>query len=257
MDPRRWYRGNNGAIGSQIGESRRSNTMTTFVLIPGAGGEAWYWHRLVPELEARGHTAIAVDLPAGDETAGWAEYAGAIEAAIGDDGRGELVLVAQSLAGFSAPLVGERRRVDLLVLLNAMIPLPGETGEAWWSNTGQQEAEQAYFAEIDLPPDSAKDDRVVYFHDVPDVVVKEAYARGEPKQAWFPMTQPFPLERWPDVPTRVLAGRDDRMFPAEFQQRVARERLGLEADVIDGGHLIALSQQGELADRLERYRSEL
>ena len=34
-----------------------------FVLIPGAGGAAWYWHRVVPELRARGHEAVAVDLP--------------------------------------------------------------------------------------------------------------------------------------------------------------------------------------------------
>src|SRR5918998_5633999 len=50
----------------------------TFVLIPGAGGEAWYWHRLVAELKRRGHDAVAVELPAGDDGAGWAEYAAAV-----------------------------------------------------------------------------------------------------------------------------------------------------------------------------------
>jgi hypothetical protein len=44
--------------------------MTTFVLIPGAGGAAWYWHRVVPLIERAGHEAIAVDLPAEDESAG-------------------------------------------------------------------------------------------------------------------------------------------------------------------------------------------
>ena len=117
------------------GAKNGGRDLTTFVLIPGAGGEAWYWHRVVPELETRGHDAVAVDLPAGDELAGWAEYADAIERAIGD--RSEIVLVAQSLAGFSAPLVCERRSVELLILLNAMIPRPGETGSEWWSNTGQ------------------------------------------------------------------------------------------------------------------------
>ncbi len=33
-----------------------------FVLIPGAGGAAWYWHRVVPLLQEAGHEAIAVDL---------------------------------------------------------------------------------------------------------------------------------------------------------------------------------------------------
>jgi pimeloyl-ACP methyl ester carboxylesterase len=225
--------------------------MATFVLIPGAGGEAWYWHRVVPELEARGHDAVAVALPAGDDAAGWTEYADAIVAAIG--GRTELILVAQSLAGFSAPLVCERLPVDLLVLLNAMIPQPGETGNEWWSNTGQGAAQRAYLVGLGLTSESAKDDAVLYFHDVPKHVSEEAYRLGEPDQSMTPMTQPWPLPAWPDVPTRVLIGRQDRLFPATFQRRVAHERLGLDADEIDGGHLVALSRPAELAERLESY----
>jgi pimeloyl-ACP methyl ester carboxylesterase len=229
--------------------------MTTFVLIPGAGGDAWYWHRVVPELESRGHDVVAVTLPAGDDTAGWTAYADAIVRAIGD--RTELILVAQSLAGFSAPLVCERLAVDLLVLLNAMIPRPGETGNEWWSNTGSGAAQRDYLAGIGLPADAAGDDAVVYFHDVPKDVTAEAFRQGEPHQSMTPMGEPWPLRAWPDVPTRVLVGRDDRLFPAPFQRRVARERLGLDADEIVGGHLVALSQPVELAERLEAYRREI
>jgi pimeloyl-ACP methyl ester carboxylesterase len=71
-----------------------------------------------------------------------------------------------------------------------------------------------------------------------------------------PLDEPWPLPAWPDVPTRVLAGRQDRMFPLEFQRRIARERLGLDVDEIDGGHMVAMSNPGELADRLETYRLE-
>jgi pimeloyl-ACP methyl ester carboxylesterase len=229
--------------------------MATFVLIPGAGGDAWYWHRVVPELEARGHDAVAVALPAGDDTAGWTEYADAIVAAIG--GRTELILVAQSLAGFSAPLVCERLPVDLLVLLNAMIPRPGESGSEWWSNTGQAAAQRTYLVGLGLTPESADDDAILYFHDVPKEVTEEAYRRGEPDQSMRPMTQPWPLSAWPNVPTRVLVGRDDRLFPATFQRRVAHERLGLDVDEIDGGHLVALSRTAALAVRLESYRRSL
>jgi hypothetical protein len=38
--------------------------MSMFVLIPGAGGVAWYWHLVVPLQERAGHDAIAVDLRA-------------------------------------------------------------------------------------------------------------------------------------------------------------------------------------------------
>ena len=97
--------------------------MATYALIPGAGGDPWEWHLLAEELERRGHEVVAVQLPAGDESAGWSECADAVVEAIGD--RKNVVLVAQSLAGFTAPLVADRVPVELIVLLNAMTPLPG------------------------------------------------------------------------------------------------------------------------------------
>jgi pimeloyl-ACP methyl ester carboxylesterase len=222
--------------------------MATYVLVPGAGGDAWYWHRLVPALRERGHDAVAVALPAADETAGWSEYADAIEDTVDD--RPEPILVAQSLAGFSAPLVCARRPIGEIVLLNAMIPEPGETGEAWWSDTGQREAQLEYLATIGVTPEEAEDDRVLYFHDVPPHVVEEAERRGEPGQSWAPMTQPWPLDARPATPTRVLVGRDDRLFPAAFQRRVARKRLGIEAETIPGGHLAALADPEGVAEQL-------
>jgi pimeloyl-ACP methyl ester carboxylesterase len=233
--------GNNGPMG-------------TCVLIPGGGGDAWEWHRLVPELEALGHQALPVDLPAGDDSAGWNEYADAVVAAIG--GRTDIVLVAESLGGFTAPIVCTRIPVDLLVLLNGMIPEPGETASAWGANTRRKEAEREYFASIGLPPEAADDDHLVYYHDVPAELEAEA-VRRDPAQSWTPMEQPWPLDAWPDVPTRVLAGRDDPFLPAAFQRRVAGERLGIEVDEIPGGHMVAMSRPRQLAERLERYRADL
>src|SRR5688572_30906747 len=73
------------AAAMSSGDRRRPMGVTTFVLIPGAGGQAWYWHRVVAELERRGHDAVAVDLPSGDDSAGLAAYTDAVVAAI--DGR--------------------------------------------------------------------------------------------------------------------------------------------------------------------------
>jgi pimeloyl-ACP methyl ester carboxylesterase len=230
------------ALGSRTG-------MTTFVLVPGAGGQAWYWHRLVAELERRGHVAVAVDLPAGDETAGLAAYADAVVAAAGP--RSPLVVVAQSMGGLTAPLVCPRLPVELLVLVNAMIPLPGETGGDWWTVTGQRNARSEYWMREGIAGDP-DDDAVMFFHDVPAEVTAVAMSQ-EFAQSGRPLEEPWPLAAWPDVPTRVLAARDDRVFPAEFQRRIAENRLGLVADVIPGGHLVALSRPVELADRLEDY----
>jgi pimeloyl-ACP methyl ester carboxylesterase len=228
--------------------------MATFVLIPGAGGLAWEWHRLGPELESRGHAAVPIDLPAGDDGSGLAEYADWTAKSIG--GRTDVVLVAQSFGGFTAPLVYERVRVDLIVFQNAMIPKPGETFTEWWSNTGQGPAQRAYAEQLGLTPADLEDDRVVYYHDLPDELVEEAL-RLDAEQSSTPLDQPLPLDRLPDVPMRVISGRDDRMFPAEFQRRVAQERLGITPDSIPGGHMVALSNPVGLAELLDRYVTEL
>jgi pimeloyl-ACP methyl ester carboxylesterase len=73
----------------------------SFVLIPGAGGMAWYWHQVSPLFEHVDYEAIAVDLPGDDESAGLNDYAEIVIPAIGE--RSNVILVAQSLGGFSAP----------------------------------------------------------------------------------------------------------------------------------------------------------
>jgi pimeloyl-ACP methyl ester carboxylesterase len=73
-----------------------------------------------------------VDLPGDDETAGIREYADLVVRAA-EDGD-EVVLVAQSMGGFTAPLVCERIPVAGLTFVNAMIPVPRETAGEWWAN---------------------------------------------------------------------------------------------------------------------------
>ena len=222
--------------------------MSVFVLIPGAGGVAWYWHRVVPELEARGHEAVAVDLPGPDESAGLPEYADAVMAAIG--GRRDVVVVAQSMGGFTAPVACARTPVSLLILVNAMIPRPGETPGDWWGNTGSEPARVAAAQSGGYP---AEFDLAAYFlHDVPAEVAAAGEAHDY-REAAIAFGQPCAIDQWPDVPTRVVAGRDDRLFPLEFQRRVARERLGTDVDVVPGGHLVALSRPAELTERLTQY----
>ena len=222
--------------------------MSRFVLIPGAGGAAWYWHRVVPELRARGHEAVAVDLPGADESAGLPEYADMVVAAIAS--QRDVVVVAQSMGGFSAPMACSRVPVRLLVLVNAMIPLPGETPGDWWGDTGWEPARVAaaqaggYPAEFELA--------TYFLHDVPAEVVT-AGEEHQYAEADIAFGQPCVIERWPDVPTRVIAGRDDRFFPLKFQRQVARERLGADVNEIPGGHLAALSRPAELTDQLTRY----
>lgn len=219
----------------------------TFVLVPGAGSSPEYWYLLTPLLERAGHAVVPVALPNSPGTT-LADQADAIVAAA--DGVEPVVLVAQSMAGFSAPLTCGRRPVAWLVLVNAMIPAPGETAGAWWDNTGQPAAKRASDLRAGRDPDAPFDLRTTFLHDLPAEVVERVLAAegGEPAGSLFEV--PFDRPRWPEVPTTVLAGREDRLFPYEFQVRVARDRLGLDVEPLPGGHLVALSQPAALAMRL-------
>jgi pimeloyl-ACP methyl ester carboxylesterase len=224
--------------------------MATYVLIHGAGDVGWSWHLVEAELRKRGHDVVAPDLPCDDDAAGLTEYADTVIDAIGD--RTDLVVVAQSLGGFTAPLVCDRVPVDLLVLVAAMIPLPGETPGDWWDNTGYEAARQEQDERDGRAPD---DDIALFLHDVPPDLAAEALRRGR-NQSGTPFERPWPLTTWPDVPTRFLLFRDDRFFPAGFMRRVVRERLGIIPDEMDGSHAVALSRPKELVERLEMYRTE-
>jgi pimeloyl-ACP methyl ester carboxylesterase len=151
-----------------------------------------------------------------------------------------VVLVAQSLGGFTAPLVAAKVPLGSLIFVNAMIPAPGETPGQWWDNTGWARARVAaaekggYGTELDLA--------AYFLHDVPP----EIAVAGEPHQrpeADIVFESACDFSEWPSIPIRVAAGADDRFFPAGFQQELARQRLGIETDILPGGHLIALSSQ--------------
>lgn len=235
--------------------------MATYLLLPGSGGDAFYWSRAARLLREAGHEAIAVDLPADDDGAGLAEYADtAVAALAGHDVPADgIVLLAQSFSGFIAPLVSARVPVAMLVLLNAMVPKVDESPAQWWDATGHGEAIRSQCEHAWDWPEF--DPTTVFLHDVPPEVVAEMTARGERGQSDTPFEKPWPPAgyepNWPDVPTRFLQARDDRFFPLEFQRRVVGERLGIPVNSMAGGHLVALSRPAELVDRLEAYRAEL
>ena len=215
--------------------------VATYVLIHGAGSDAWYWHLVVPRLAALGHDVVAMDLPCDDDNAGQDDYVQTVVDAIGD--RRDLILVAQSLGGFTAPLVCDRLPVMLLVLVAAMVPRPGESAGEWWTNTGHRF------------PDPF-DPEVVFTHDLSPELAAASLDHVR-EQSGRPFEQPWPLPAWPDVPTRFLLCRDDRFFPRDFLRRVVIDRLGIIPDEMGGGHLPALARPDELVTWLERYRAEL
>jgi pimeloyl-ACP methyl ester carboxylesterase len=224
--------------------------MSTFVLIHGGGDVGWSWHLVEAELRARGHDVLAPDLPGDDESLTLVDYADAVVEAVGQ--RQNLVVVGHSFGAFTAPLVADRLPTDVLVLLAGMIPSPGESPDDWWADTGYQSAVREQ-AERDGGLTGNPDPYVSFYHDVPRTLATEALARERAHPSGTASAAPWPLDAWPNVPTRFVLCSEDRFFPPDFFRRLVPERLGIVPDEIAGSHCVALSRPKELADMLVGY----
>jgi pimeloyl-ACP methyl ester carboxylesterase len=176
--------------------------------------------------------------PCEDDSAGWCDYADTVVEAVGD--RRDLVVVGHSLGGFTAPLVCERVPVELLVLFAAMIPSPSEL-----------------FADGGRTPATRK--AATRTSSTTTSLARARPRRGGENGARTRRRSRSPGRSRPGLTRQrdTSSAGNDRMFPAAWARRHARERLDLEADEIDGGHYITLSRPRELAERLTTYAANL
>jgi pimeloyl-ACP methyl ester carboxylesterase len=223
--------------------------MATFAFVHGGGDVGWAWHLVENELRGLGHQTVAPDLPCNNPAASLVDYADAVVDAIAD--RRDVIVVGHSYGGFTAPLVAERVSAQALVLVAAMIPAPGETPAAWWENTGHRQA-VAEQSQLDGGLTGNDDPYVAYYHDMPRALAEAAMskARDESEVAY---ETPWPLDAWPQVPTKFIVCSEDRVFPAKFMRRLVAERLGIVADELRSGHYASLSHPRELASMLDEY----
>jgi hypothetical protein len=67
------------------------------------------------------------------------------------------------------------------------------------------------------------------------------------------MHSPWPLDTWPNEPTKFVLSTEDRFFPPDFFRQLVTERLNITPDEIASGHCVALSRPKELAEILAGY----
>src|SRR5438093_1996693 len=110
------------------------------------------------------------------------------------------------MAGFTAPLVCERVPVGLMILVAAMVPAPGESPGDWWANTGWEQARVEEARSRGSEPIDLENVEELFLHDLPPEVRAEAMRHGGP-QSGTPFEKPWPLEKWPEVPTKFVLCR--------------------------------------------------
>lgn len=219
--------------------------MATFCLIHGNWHDGSCWEVLVRELEARGHDAVAPDLPVDDPDATWDERVRPALAAL--EGANGPVVVGHSASSGYAAMVAERARAQLLVhLCPRMAEFDHPPGEP-----------RVFRETLSFPP--RREDGAIAWE--PEDAIRQMYPRLEPETAralaarlrpTAPPAGEFPLQRPPDVPTALVYATDDEFFEPAYERFIARELLGIEPIAIGGGHFPMAEDPERLAELLDR-----
>ena len=220
--------------------------MSLFCLVHGSTQHAACWDLLVPELERRKHETLRVQLPGDEPDASATRYADVIAGVIPKE-RDDSSVVAHSASGIFLPLVPERCPVRQLVFLAAVVPLTGK------SMVDQAKEDKTMLNPDWLGKDPTKDEQVArqfLFHDCTPETTEWALGTLRLMYAGQALLETCPLEVWPDVPCSYVLCQEDRTINPEWSRRVARERLGVEAIELEGGHCPYLSRPVELAEVL-------
>jgi pimeloyl-ACP methyl ester carboxylesterase len=223
--------------------------MALFVLVHGVCAGAWTWDLLVPYLERAGHATIAVDLPGNDPAAKFSDYADVVVREIACAGD-EVVLVGHSTGGLTIPIVAARRPVSELVFLCGAIPVRGESvaerGVEWRAIDPAEWQIDNGDGSFSISPEGFRR------HVAPDAdpeVVEQSIPLLRP-QFLTPFLEKCPIDRMPDVPTRSILCREDRIVAPDYSRRAARELLGVEAIELPGAHAPMASRPEALAELL-------
>lgn len=225
--------------------------MTTFVFVHGHWHGGWAFEPVRERLEGRGHRTLAPDLPSDQPEAGAADNARAVLATMTelDDAP---VLVGHSAGGLTIPVVAAQRSVARLIFVTALLPEPGLSANDQFESEPDLALPGFRWTErgdglLDMPDEVALE---YFFHDCPPTAARAAVARLRP-QTERTLTEVTPLETWPDTPRAAIVCAHDRILGPAWQQRAARERLGVDPIILGCGHSPALACPDDLADALE------
>lgn len=221
--------------------------MATFVLVHGAFHGGWCWYRMIVELEARGHTVIAPDLPGHGRAAGQAASLRLYGDHVADIIRRldePVVLVGHSMGGAVITVAGETvpEKIAHIVYVSAFMAPSGTSMNGSLAATPTSDG----LVPVVDPMVSA------FYHDCSkeDEALARLCLTAQPQ---LPLTEAidWTLERWGGIPRTFVGCAEDQIFPIAEQRRRADEQPGTRWIELYCGHSPFFAMPEKLADALE------
>lgn len=231
--------------------------MAVFLLVHGAWHGAWCWERVVPMLEARGHRAVAIDLP-GHGSSGvrpyrvtLGSYSKSIRAAA-EALPERPIAVGHSMGGVSITQAATDapQLFSALVYLCAFAPLWGES----LFSLGRRDAGSLVrtatsfsLTSVGLRPEGAK---AAFYGDLGQEDADRAAARLC-REPLLPLAQRVSRRHQVDLPRAYIECTQDRAISLAHQRAMAARHDFARVISMDTSHSPFLSAPEALADHLD------
>jgi|SRR6266545_3562799 len=232
-------------------------SMSNFLLIHGAFHGAWCWHKAIPELERRGHSAQAIDLPGQGQdqtplgTVTLDTMVDRIVTALTELAE-PVVLVGHSLAGMVISATAEKApgRIKTLVFLSAFLPRDGESLLAMERRNPKAAVQKSMTVDADHIGATIMLDKVrdLFYHDCADADVAYASERLRP-QSLAPLSTPVHVtqERFGRIPRVYIECTDDRALCIDMQRDMVAKSPPVDVRTLHSSHSPFLSMPDKLA----------
>lgn len=249
----------------------KGKRLARFVLVHGGYHGAWCWNRLLPELSALGHDALAIDLPGAGTRFGEKATLASWRTALAEVIETGDVLVGHSLGGFAISIAADEvpEKVGRLIYLSASVPVEGATmqeaairlDKGWSATSGRRY--QDFVKVIDtheqgtctVVTDSAAAGEIFY-HDCSPQEQVWAFEQLTPLSVEV-VTTPVSVPRFwsAPIPRDYILCTDDHTHPVASDNAFMR-RLGLSVcGAINSSHSPFLSRPSETARLLHACAS--
>jgi len=239
--------------------------MSSYLLIHGAWHGGWCWRKVIPLLAAKGHQAIAPDLPGhGDDKTPTTNvtlksYADRIGDIAGQQ-REPVILVGHSMGGVAISQAAENcpKQIRALVYLCAFLPRNGDSLSTWAS---QDPATMVNPSTLEVRPDGStvfkrESAREAFYLQCSDEDVAFAQSRLV-AQSLAPTTTPVATtpEHWGRIPRYYIECARDRAITPKLQRAMQQASPCRQTFSIDTDHSPFFSTPGQLAEILDRIGS--